>query len=124
MPQIILLVEDDDDVRRAVARLLALEEYQVIEAANGQIALRQMAAQSADLVIVDMLMPVMEGSETISLLRRFYPGVKIIAVSGGGISSAETHLQIARQLGAQKVLTKPFLTDDLLKAVHELTRGI
>jgi CheY-like chemotaxis protein len=117
----ILLVEDDDNLRSALARLLVRTGYIVMEAGDGRVALLQMSQQPADLVITDMLMPVMEGAQTILALRRMYPGVKIIAISGGGICSAESCLAIARALGAQKVLTKPLIMAEFLDAVRDLT---
>jgi CheY-like chemotaxis protein len=67
-----------------------------------------------------MLMPEMEGAETIVSLRRMHPGVKIIAISGGGITPPDSHLAIARALGAHKVLAKPFILSEFLEAIGEL----
>jgi CheY-like chemotaxis protein len=120
MAKRILLVEDEDLVRDFLAQLLTDAGYEVTEAANGQIAMLKMSEVGADLAIIDMLMPVMEGAETIFALRRFYPNLKIIAVSGGGLSSAEGHLLIARALGSQKILTKPLISTELLEAIREL----
>jgi len=120
MTQRILLIEDYEPLRRALAKLLSQAGYEVKEAWNGQVAMQEMLRQPADLVITDMIMPEMDGAEVISSLRRIYPAVKIIAISGGGISSAETHLAIARALGAHRVLSKPLDSQNLLEVVRVL----
>jgi CheY-like chemotaxis protein len=120
MARRIIVVEDYEPLRRSLGALLSQAGYEVIEAWNGQVAMQQMLRQPADLVVTDMLMPEMEGAEVISSLRRIYPTVKIIAISGGGISPAENHLAIARALGAHKVLSKPLGLQDLLESVRGL----
>jgi CheY-like chemotaxis protein len=91
----------------------------VAQAPNGRLALQHMEQQPAQVVVTDMLMPDMDGVETILALRRVYPDVKIIAISGGGINSAENYLTIARTLGTHKVFDKPFDPLELLKAIQE-----
>jgi len=66
------------------------------------------------------LMEGQEGLETIQALRRETPGVKIIAISGGGSSPSCTFLDAARLLGAQQTLDKPFVIQDLLIAMREV----
>src|SRR5579862_2914796 len=79
MSQQILLVEDDTYLRKMWARLLSQHGLEVVEAENGRAAMEQMLRKPADLVITDMVMPEMDGVETIVALRRGYPGIKIIA---------------------------------------------
>jgi len=73
-----------------------------------------------DLIITDIVMPKKEGIETIVELRRDFPEVKIIAMSGGGNLGPDTYLQMAKGLGAMRTLTKPIKREDFLKAVWEL----
>ena len=73
-----------------------------------------------DLIITDILMPEKEGLETIIELRRNYPHVKIIAISGGGLIGNLTFLSAAKHLGALRTLTKPFTHEELLKTIEEL----
>src|SRR5688572_32264434 len=99
MPRI-LLIEDEDDLRAALrAKLLALGHC-VDEAPNGKIGVDRFRVERQDLVITDMLMPEMEGMETIRRLREICPTVKIIAMAGGGRNPAGLYLRIAAQLGA------------------------
>ena len=73
--------------------------------------------QAVDLVITDLIMPEKEGVETISELRRRYPEIKIIAMSGGGMGGATDYLRLAKALGAGQTLAKPFTREVLLKMV-------
>ena len=73
-----------------------------------------------DIVITDLIMPNVEGIETIIKLKKRHPAVNIIAVSGGGRISAVDHLSLAEKFDVNKTLTKPFRKDDLLKAVDEI----
>jgi YesN/AraC family two-component response regulator len=72
------------------------------------------------IILTDIVMPEMEGIQTIVEFRRTYPGVKIIAVSGGGRISPDQYLLMATKLGAHRVFSKPFKTSELLAAVEEL----
>lgn len=120
MPRRILLVDDDQQVREMFTTLLAENGYAVSEAKDGRIAIREMLREPADLVITDMLMPKMDGVETIMALRRSYPDVKIIAISENGLGPAENFLKIASKLGACKTFAKPLNSQQLLTAIREL----
>jgi two-component system chemotaxis response regulator CheY len=71
-----------------------------------------------DLVITDIIMPEEEGIQTIAEMRAAKPDAKIIAISGGGRSGNTDFLQIARQVGAMDVVSKPFDPDFLLAIVE------
>jgi|SRR3954471_19255892 CheY-like chemotaxis protein len=116
----ILLVEDDNSTRKLFAQLLEHHGYEVSQAENGRAAMQQMQRQPANLVITDMIMPVMDGVDTIVAVRREYPDVKIIAVSESGFSPAENCLKIARALGSHRTLTKPLDPRELLNTIREL----
>jgi CheY-like chemotaxis protein len=120
MPYRICLIEDDKPLRNVLARFLKLAGYEVVEAEHGRQALQTMELTPADLVITDMIMPEMDGVETIVALRREYPKVKIIAMSGGGLRTADQYLQLAQMLGAQKVFSKPIFPQELLDAIGSL----
>lgn len=120
MSQQILLVEDDAHLRKMWAGLLSQHGLEVTEAENGRAAMEQMLRKPADLVITDMVMPEMDGVETIVALRRGYPGTKIIAISEGGFGTSENCLKIADKLGAQKTFAKPLVPEQLLEAIREL----
>ncbi len=118
----LLLIEDDCSLRRLLAQMLTRAGYTVYEAANGRGALKLLASMPIDVVVTDMIMPDMEGVETIRLLRREYPAVKIVAISGGGINSAESYLEIAQKMGVHRTLAKPFMPAELMTAIREASQ--
>jgi YesN/AraC family two-component response regulator len=73
-----------------------------------------------DVVITDNIMPEQEGIDTIIQIQRERPGVKIIAISGGGRIRNIDFLEMAQSLGADDVLAKPFEVDDLLSCLIRL----
>jgi CheY-like chemotaxis protein len=119
----ILVIEDDPSVRRTLVQLLMNCGYEVADAANGRLGLERMSQRPADVVITDLIMPEMEGIETIRRLNQDYPRAKIIAISGGGRNSADCYLQIAQKIGVKKVLTKPFAPWELLECIRMLMGG-
>jgi CheY-like chemotaxis protein len=116
----ILVIDDDDTVRLSMRLALEDAEHQVDEAPNGAAGLERLKIQPADLVVTDIFMPEKEGLETIDEIKRDYPDVKIIAISGGGRIEPQDYLEIARQLGADRSLFKPFDIQLLVDTVDEL----
>ncbi len=116
----VLVVEDDSNLRAIVRRILQRAGYEVIEACNGLEAADRLQETSVELVITDILMPDREGIETIVNLKRNHPGIKIIAMSGGGKGGADHYLEMAREFGANHTMHKPFDKADLLAAVEDL----
>jgi CheY-like chemotaxis protein len=114
----ILLVDDDEYVRRPVRANLENAGHSVDEVANGREAVAAYLHEPYDVVVTDLIMPEQEGLETIMQLRQHDPAVRVIAISGGGRVNATNYLNVARSLGAQKTLTKPFTTDELLEAIQ------
>jgi DNA-binding response OmpR family regulator len=119
MPHL-LLIDDDELFRPMLRENLEQMGYTVTEARNGQEGLEKYASAPADLVLTDIIMPDKEGIETIVELRKKWPGVKIIAMSGGGRLTAASYLNVAQKLGAGCVLSKPFSTDELSAAINKL----
>ncbi len=119
MPNI-LVIEDDEAIREMLRQVLGQEGFNVSTAANGRAALEVMKEQTAQLVITDILMPEKEGIETIFELRRDYPGVKVIAISGGGRFEPQTYLDLADKIGADRTLSKPFSPTHLLEVIEEV----
>src|SRR5215831_12752282 len=116
----ILIIEDNDDDRESLEELLVIAKHNVCSAPNGKVAMQMLRERRVELVITDMLMPEMDGVETIVALRREYPDIKIIAVSGSGVISSGSYLRLARSLGAQFVLPKPFTASEILDAIENL----
>jgi DNA-binding response OmpR family regulator len=116
----ILIIDDEDQPRRMLQQVLARAGYEVIEARNGNEGLQYFRDRPTDLIITDILMPEKEGLETIIDIRREFPAVKIIAISGGGRTGNLNFLEVAKRLGAQHTLQKPFELQEMLGAVRDL----
>jgi len=116
----VLIVDDDEQVRTVFRKALESGGYQVTEAPNGRIGARLYRERPSDLVIMDLIMPEQEGLETITALRRDFPDVKIIAISGGGRGTAADYLSVARKLGAMLALEKPITPGALLHEVDQV----
>jgi CheY-like chemotaxis protein len=116
----ILVVDDDETFRRPLCQTLRCADHEVQAAADGSAALELFRQQPVDLVITDLVMPEKEGIDTILELRRLQPDLKIIAMSGGGYTHCTDYLQIARRLGANRTLAKPFTAQEVIEAVTSL----
>lgn len=116
----ILLIEDDDLLRSTVQQLLELDGHRVTDAANGEQGLNLLGAGGGvDLVITDILMPGIDGTQVITELRRRQPDLPVIAISGGRrVLSPEFNLETARLVGANNVLAKPFGRSELQEALR------
>lgn len=117
----ILVVDDDFQMREMLGVILERKGYDVKTASDGKSAMQLQSVKPFDIVITDIIMSEREGQETISELRRGYPRVKIIAISNGGRYKPEGYLELARQIGADRVLVKPFGSWEILGAVRELS---
>jgi DNA-binding response OmpR family regulator len=116
----ILVIDDDEQMRILLRQVMEWAGYEVIEAGDGREGMLKQRKQQADLVITDLIMPEQEGLETITSLRREYPEVKIIAISGGGRIGPDAYLPAAQELGADRVFSKPFDVRQLAATVKEL----
>jgi len=119
----ILVIDDDEQMRTLLRQVMEWAGYQVAEASNGREGMRLQQKVMADLVITDLIMPEQEGLETITELKTRYPRIKIIAISGGGRIGPEAYLPAARELGADRVFSKPFDVKELAEAVKELLQN-
>jgi CheY-like chemotaxis protein len=117
---LILVIDDSSAVRRFVGMALEAAGHTVIDAGDGQAGLALFHRQHPDLVITDMLMPIMEGIETIQEIRRSSRGTKIIAMSGSSGDAERLYLGAAQKLGADATLRKPFKPADLEQTVARL----
>jgi DNA-binding response OmpR family regulator len=114
----ILLIDDDTLIRRSVARVLLQNGHDVLTAEDGIRGLELYQREKFDLIVTDIYMPRQEGIETILTLRRGDPDTKIIAISGGGQTGNTDALEMARLLGANGIIEKPFRTDQLLAKIQ------
>jgi DNA-binding response OmpR family regulator len=116
----VLVIDDEAQIRRMLRKALEREGYKVMDAADGSEGISLFREHPTDLVLTDILMPNKEGLETIMALKRDFPEVKILAMSGGGVIDSVSCLRMAKGLGATHVYTKPFKIKALLKDIGEL----
>ena len=118
----VLLVDDDADLLEGLCRRLQARDpgWHVATAMNGDEALALVRREHFDVVVTDILMPEKEGLETIQELRRDYPQVMIVAMSGGSERIGIDVLRVARTFGADGVLEKPFSCAELVELVDDL----
>ncbi|WP_224368505.1 response regulator [Hyalangium versicolor] len=112
----ILVVDDEFDVREGLAKLLAMEGYDVATAENGTRALERARAAEFDLVLTDLRMPGMSGVETLVELKKLQPDVMVIVVTG--FASDATAANCVRE-GAYDVVHKPFDLNQLLSLIEK-----
>jgi two-component system OmpR family response regulator len=115
-PRTILLVEDDRDVRAALQAVLLDEGFQVLAAPNGYDALASIEHHRLDVIILDWMMPVVDGSRFVQALRAEYRiTTPVLVITAGRVSRDE-----AIAAGADDYLQKPFDINDLLARIHSL----
>ena len=115
----ILVVDDEPQMRRLIARILTGAGHKVHEAANGRDGIGVFQRVHPALVITDIVMPEMEGIEMIRELRQEAPTIPILAISGGGPA---VYLRAATGLGATATLAKPFGAAAFLSTVERLLK--
>ncbi|MCG8607790.1 response regulator [bacterium] len=111
----ILVIDDIEYLRDTISEILRRGGYDTVRAANWRAGLAMFKEYAPDLVVTDVLMPDLEGLDTIRSLKALSPNLPIIAISG---STDSPHLQTAIELGATETLRKPFKQEDLLSAVR------
>lgn len=114
----ILAMDDEELARFTMREILESAGHEVVEAKNGNQGMSFQKAEPFDLVITDIIMPEKEGIETIIELKRDFPKLPIIAISGGGRTRNLDFLKLAKQYGAYKILAKPFTEKELLDSVQ------
>lgn len=118
--KIVLIIEDDATMLRALAQGFRVSGCRVMTAQDGNEGLSRFDQLRPDIVVTDILMPNREGVETIVAMKQKAPDVKILAISGGGILGSAEVLDLARRLGADAVLAKPFRSGEVLDVVRRL----
>ena len=114
----ILLVDDDIEILNVLTKSLEREQHTVVCADNGNTAMKKLQDFQPDLIITDLIMPEKEGLELIQEIRRLKTNIKMIAMSGGNRIDAENFLHMAKLLGADITLEKPFSRASLMEAVE------
>ena len=126
----VLVIDDETFVREALQRVLGSAAVTVIGAADADKGLAALRASPVDLVIIDVVLPGMDGVAAIREIRRDFPGVRIIAISGGGnfglsayrpeAISTNAYLAACTAAGADGILAKPFETAELRAMIDQV----
>jgi CheY-like chemotaxis protein len=115
----VLVIEDEPLVRDTIRMSLETGGHTVLIASDGREGVSLINRASVDVVVTDLIMPEQEGLETIRLIRRDHPDIKVIAISGGGRHVGTDYLQAASLLGANFALQKPFSMAHLRQCVTD-----
>jgi len=118
----ILIIDDEPQIRSMLKLMLEREGYEVVEAPDGVEGIKVYRQNPADLIITDLIMPNKDGIGMIIDLKKEFPDVNIIAMSGGGLNKPDGYLKGAKKLGAACTLTKPIDREEMLKAVREILK--
>ena len=120
--ELVLVVDDEEPILNLAQQMLKRFGYRVLLAANGveAVSLYARRQKEIDLVITDMLMPIMDGPATIVALKAINPNVKIIGSSGLVSEGGEAK---ARQAGIRHFIPKPYTAETMLNTLREVLRG-
>jgi CheY-like chemotaxis protein len=116
----ILVIDDDPVLRRVITLALEGAGHSVLRCENGRKAIDFLSHEHADLLITDIVMPEMDGVETVRAARRLLPDLPILAISGGGSFDPKDYLGLAQVFGANAVMPKPLRPADLIELVGKL----
>jgi CheY-like chemotaxis protein len=116
---LVLVIEDEPLVRETIRLSLETAGYRVIVASDGRDGVNMLSHHEVNVVVTDLIMPEQEGLETIRIIRRDYPSIKVIAISGGGRHVGTDYLKAASLLGADFALQKPFSMSHLRQCVAD-----
>jgi CheY-like chemotaxis protein len=126
----VLIIDDETDVRDALELVLSRAGFEVTSADDGGAGLEASRTHAPDVIITDMIMPKVDGAQLIRQIKAEQPKVRIVAISGGGnfgpasyqptALKTEAFLAAAKSAGADRILTKPFETKDIVEAVRSL----
>jgi DNA-binding response OmpR family regulator len=119
----IVVIDDNAELRELIGDALTHAGYEVTLAHDGAKGIDALRSGRTELAITDIFMPEKDGIELIGLLKNEFPDVPILAISGAirfATSSGADYLSMARRLGADRVLRKPFDVTKLLAIVREI----
>ena len=116
-----ILIVDDEPTVRAVARRMLDKQFVVIEASDGEEAISIARFQKPDLILMDVMMPRMDGNTACSILKSDEVTKLIPVVMLSGVTY-ELNKKLAAVIGADAYITKPFSSQDLLNTVHRFLK--
>ncbi len=114
----VLIIDDTEEVLNAICKYFVQKKYNVLSASNGLDGLKVIEAEqdSLDIIITDLVLPNISGVAVISIVKKKYPNLPVIAITGWG----EHPESLAKEARADLVMEKPFKLPQLEKAAREL----
>lgn len=119
----ILVIDDHGDFRDTLNAMLSAADHEVKCGRNGREALEILESEAFDLLVLDVLMPEVDGIEVLRAIEALPLRPPVVAISGGGIVPASLALSLASALGASAVLFKPFYRQELIDAVDNALKS-
>jgi two-component system response regulator RegX3 len=114
----VLVVEDEQSLREPLVFMLEKEGYDVIEAENGEIAIQKFQAEGADVILLDLMMPKLDGNQVCKQIR-LSSNVPIIMLTA---KDSEVDKVVGLEIGADDYVTKPYSTRELLARMKAVLR--
>lgn len=120
--QKILVVDDDEHILRSLSQYLELEDFNVVSASSGPEALKLFQQERPDLLVLDVMMPGMDGFQVLETLRKNPETASVPVLM---LTARDQHNDILKgyQMGATSYLVKPFNLDELVDAIREVFAG-
>lgn len=112
----ILVIDDEAIVRVSCERVLTPEGYDVLVTSEGSEALELLGEEHVDLVLTDLKMPDMDGLEVLKSIKKKWPDIIVVIVTGYGTISTAVQ---AIKLGAYEYIEKPFTPEDILNVIKK-----
>lgn len=112
----ILVADDSDFMRMMLEDILTSHGHNVLLAENGQECLNILRKETVDLCVLDIAMPVLDGMETLKIIKKEHPDVEVVMLSA---LSTENMIRMAKELGAKGFMVKPFQAQCLLERIAD-----
>ncbi|HEX9215650.1 MAG TPA: response regulator [Gemmatimonadales bacterium] len=116
----ILVIDDQEPIRRIVRRALENERHEVLDASDGELGMQLLERETVDIVITDIFMPGQDGIVTLREIRKKFPSLNVIVMSGGDSTGMLDLRKDAELLGAVKSLQKPFTAREIVDVVRSV----
>lgn len=115
----VLIVDDEELIRNVIKEYLKIENYEYVEASNGKEAIDKIKSNDFDIVIMDIMMPVMDGYQAVRKIREFNKIIPVIMLSA---RSEEYDKLLSFDLGVDDYITKPFSPKELIARIKAITK--